>query len=157
MSRVRSAPASSGSSRGFRGKALKQFWVVGGEYTDTHFAEILGGGKEHRFGPYRSMDEAQAQWQKRSWPHVDNCNVRYRIVETEDRAAAPHRYWVVGGEYTGTDFKQIVGGGDEDWFGPYATMEEAVAEWQRESWLHVDNCNARYRIVEAPEPVKRGG
>ena len=132
---------------------MKQFWVIGGEYTDTHFTEILGGGEEQRFGPYRGMEEAQAQWQKRSWPHVDNCNVRYRIVEIED-AALSHKYWVVGGEYTGTDFKVIQGGGEESWFGPYKTMDEAVAEWQRESWLHVDNCNARYRIVEAIERPK---
>ena len=132
---------------------MRQFWVIGGEYTDTHFTEILGGGAEERIGPFAAMEAAQAEWQKRSWPHVDNCNVRYRIVETED-TAAPHRYWVVGGEYTGTDFKEIAGGGEEDWLGPYATMDEAVAEWQRESWLHVDNCNVRYRIVEALTPPK---
>ena len=131
---------------------MKQFWVVGGEYTGTDFREIAGGGAEERHGPFASMDVAQAEWQKRSWPHVDNCNVRFRIVEAEDRVAGPHRYWVVGGEYTGTDFTEIEGGGPESWFGPYATMADAVKEWQRESWLHVDNCNARYRIVEADAP-----
>jgi hypothetical protein len=134
------------------GAAVKQFWVVGGEYTDTHFREIVGGGAEARYGPFEAQGAAEAEWQKRSWPGVDNCNTRFRIVETEDKAQAERKFWVVGGEYIDTHFRLIVGGGAETWAGPFATMAAATAEWQQRSWQTVDNCNARFRIVEAQSP-----
>jgi hypothetical protein len=58
------------------------------------------------------------------------------------------QYWVVGGRYTGTDFKTIAGGGEEERFGPFDTHEEAQAEWSRLAWRTVDDAHARYRIVE---------
>lgn len=125
--------------------------MVGGEYTDTHFAEIVDGGKEQWFGPFGSADAAEEEWQRRSWPSVDHCNVRFRIVETQDEGAAL-KFWVVGGEYTGTDFHQILGGAGEIWAGPYGSMKLAEEEWKRRSWESVDNCNIRFRIVEAAAP-----
>jgi hypothetical protein len=58
------------------------------------------------------------------------------------------QYWVVGGRYTGTDFKKIVGGGEEEGFGPFDTYEDAQEEWARLAWATVDDAHARYRIVE---------
>ena len=57
------------------------------------------------------------------------------------------RYWVVGGEYTSTDFATIVGDGREEFVGPYDIYADAYDEWQRRSWARVDNCHVRYRIV----------
>ena len=58
------------------------------------------------------------------------------------------RYWVVGGEYKSTAFDEIAGGGAEEFIGPFAAYDDAFEEWQRRSWQNVDNCHARYRIVE---------
>jgi hypothetical protein len=133
---------------------VKRYWVVGGEYTDTHFREIAGGGSEARYGPFATEAAAEAEWSRRSWAMVDNCNIRFRIVE---EAGEPKhlKYWVVGGEYIDTSFHEIIGGGAETWAGPFAKLKDAEAEWSRLSWSHVDNCNARYRIVEAAKPPAR--
>lgn len=58
------------------------------------------------------------------------------------------QFWVVGGRYTGTDFKKVAGGGEEESFGPFDTYDEAEAEWSRLAWATVDDAHARYRIVE---------
>jgi hypothetical protein len=57
------------------------FWVVGGRYTDTTFSKIEGGGSEEMIGPFDSFEDARKEWQRKSWAQVDQCNVRYRIVE----------------------------------------------------------------------------
>jgi len=57
------------------------------------------------------------------------------------------RYWVVGGEYASTDFKEIAAGRAEELVGPFATYEAAYEEWQRRAWQYVDNCHVRYRII----------
>jgi len=54
------------------------FWVVGGSYRDTHFAE-LAQGEEHWFGPFAAYEEARAEWQRRAWASVDDALARYRI------------------------------------------------------------------------------
>ena len=133
---------------------MKRYWVVGGEYSDTTFRAIIGGRSEQRFGPFATAAEAEAEWSRQSWGFVDNCNVRFRIVE---EAGEPKhlKYWVVGGEYADTGFHDIAGGGAETWAGPFDSLKDAEAEWSRLSWAHVDNCNARYRIVEAAAPPAR--
>jgi len=60
--------------------AIPHYWVVGGEYADTSFKRIAGGGKEERMGPFASYAAAKAEWQARSWACVDNAHARYRIV-----------------------------------------------------------------------------
>lgn len=59
-------------------------------------------------------------------------------------------YYVVGGEYTGTDFKTIVEGKDEE-YGPFDNIEEAEATWHKYSWMNVDDCMYRYIIEERNE------
>ncbi|MDX1709565.1 MAG: DUF4170 domain-containing protein [Rhodovibrionaceae bacterium] len=65
------------------------------------------------------------------------------------------QFWVVGGEYEDTKFKTAVGG-DEEWFGPFASYQEAREEWAKHAWDSVDNAHARYRIEridpEGPPP-----
>jgi len=130
---------------------VKRYWVVGGEYTDTSFRQIAGGGAESRFGPFAAEAEAEAEWSRHSWPAVDNCNIRFRIVE-EAGEARHLNYWVVGGEYVDTGFHAIAGGGAETWIGPFTRLKDAEAEWSKRSWAAVDNCNVRFRIVEAASP-----
>ncbi len=42
---------------------MSLFWVVGGEYTDTHFQETVGS-KEQWFGPFRDYLAAKEEWDK---------------------------------------------------------------------------------------------
>ena len=58
------------------------------------------------------------------------------------------RFWVVGGIYSDTTFERMASGGAEERFGPFATHEDAKAEWQRRAWSSVDDANARFRIEE---------
>ena len=60
-------------------RGATQYWVVGGEYTDTSFHRIVEGGQEKRVGPFASYDEARRQWAALSMAAVDNALTRYRI------------------------------------------------------------------------------
>jgi hypothetical protein len=61
------------------------------------------------------------------------------------------RYWVVGGIYADTSFTGMQGGGAEERAGPFATYDQAKAEWQRRAWATVDDAHARFRIEEEGE------
>jgi Domain of unknown function (DUF4170) len=65
-----------------------QYWVVGGEYTDTSFRAFAPGAREERFGPYLSYEEAYAAWSARARATVDDACVRYRIQAEEIDVAA---------------------------------------------------------------------
>ncbi len=119
----------------------ERYWVVGGEYTDTKFTEIAGGGTVERHGPHADYAAAKDEWARLSWAHIDDAHVRYTI-ETE----TPSDYWVIGGEYTDTGFTEIAGGGIEQRLGPFESYQAAQAEWSRLSWQHIDDAHVRYRI-----------
>lgn len=119
----------------------RQYWIIGGEYTDTNFETIVGGGEPERHGPYTGYDEAREAWADLSWRHIDDAHVRYTI-ETEDATA----YWVVGGEYVDTHFDRIADGAAEQRHGPFTSYADAQAEWARLSWRHIDDAHVRYRI-----------
>ena len=57
------------------------YWVVGGEYADTRFAALAPGRTLERYGPFATYQEAREEWQKRAWATVDDCQVRYTVVE----------------------------------------------------------------------------
>ena len=57
-------------------------------------------------------------------------------------------YWVVGGEYTDTDFERMMPGRREERLGPFATLTEARDTWATRAFATVDHCLVRYRIVE---------
>ena len=57
-------------------------------------------------------------------------------------------YWVVGGEYTDTDFKKVMPGKAEERLGPYPTFKEAKDIWAARAFSTIDHCLVRYRIVE---------
>ena len=122
----------------------QQFWVVGGAYTDTKFTRLANGETERRFGPYASEDEAREMWSGLSMAAVDDCHVRYRI-ESEGCAA----YWVVGGQYADTQFREFVRGATEERFGPFAKYADAMEVWRGKAWATVDDGFSRYRIEEA--------
>lgn len=57
-------------------------------------------------------------------------------------------YWVVGGIYRTTQFDELANGAREERFGPFKSIDDARMKWQALSWQSVDNCHARYQIVE---------
>lgn len=119
----------------------KRYWVVGGEYSDTDFIMIAGGGEPERHGPFATYEDAKDEWARLSWQHIDDAHVRYTI-DTEDA----HAYWVVGGEYADTGFETLADGKEEERYGPFNTYKEAQALWQQLSWRHIDDAHVRYRI-----------
>jgi hypothetical protein len=58
------------------------------------------------------------------------------------------QYWVVGGEYRDTDFKELTEGVELEEYGPFHTYEAARKEWQARNMARIDNAMVRYRIVE---------
>ena len=56
-------------------------------------------------------------------------------------------YWVTGGEYASTDFREMAKGASPQRYGPFRSYEEARAAWLSHSWANVDNCNVRFMIV----------
>jgi len=57
---------------------MRQFWVVGTEYEDTHFQETVNGHEEW-IGPFGDYESARKEWAKHTWQTVDQATVRYRI------------------------------------------------------------------------------
>jgi hypothetical protein len=64
-----------------RTEPVKRFWVIGGDYADQGFKELLPGAQEERLGPFESYKDAHEAWQDRSFATMDNCARRYRILE----------------------------------------------------------------------------
>ena len=56
-------------------------------------------------------------------------------------------FWVTGGEYASTEFRELAKGATPQRFGPFQTYEEARAAWMAHSFASVDNCHVRYTIV----------
>lgn len=63
-----------------------QYWVVGGHYRDSRFAEPVGDEEWH--GPFQSYEAAAAAWRRLAWASVDDALVRYRIEKRVGRPAA---------------------------------------------------------------------
>jgi Domain of unknown function (DUF4170) len=62
---------------------MAEYWVVGGEYTDTDFKHLASDAELEKFGPFHTYEAARKEWQARNMAKIDNAMVRYRIVETE--------------------------------------------------------------------------
>tara|TARA_B100000963_G_C22349774_1_gene546747 strand:+ start:75 stop:260 length:186 start_codon:yes stop_codon:yes gene_type:complete len=56
-------------------------------------------------------------------------------------------YYVVGGKYKNTSFKEFEVGCSQERYGPFNTYEEARKQWEKISWENVDNCNIRYIVL----------
>lgn len=124
-----------------------RFWVIGGEYTNTGFHDLIPGCEEEVLGPFDNYEAAHSAWQAKAWSTVDSCARRFRIVEDRGQTQ-PRRYYVVGGDYIDTHFRQLAPGATEERIGPYESYEQAHAAWQSKAWSTVDACTKRYRIVE---------
>ena len=46
---------------------MKRYWVIGGNYADTRFDRMQDGGSEQKYGPFKTYEEAKAEWQRRAW------------------------------------------------------------------------------------------
>src|SRR5579883_886497 len=135
------------SRQGLGGVMSSRYWVIGGEYTDTNFSQVLPGTTEEQLGPFETYRDAHAAWQSRAWATVDSAHRRYRIVE-QPGPRPMKRFWVVGGEYTDTGFLNLVPGSSEERYGPYDSYQAAHDAWQARSWATVDSATKRYRVVE---------
>ena len=60
------------------------FYVIGGEFTDTAFEEVLTRSNQIH-GPFRSHDEAMSKWRTLSFQSTGNAQVRYEIAEVAHR------------------------------------------------------------------------
>ena len=59
------------------------------------------------------------------------------------------RYWVVGGEYTSTEFEVLVQG-TERVVGPFETRSEAERTWRGLSENHRPQAQVRFTIAQEP-------
>ena len=55
------------------------YWIVGGEYQSTDFAEMVEGHEEKRIGPFETYGAARKEWARLSWSGVDDAHLRYFI------------------------------------------------------------------------------
>jgi hypothetical protein len=125
----------------------RTFWVIGGEYADTSFSALANGAEEERYGPFTESG-AHECWRALTGKTVDNAMVRYFV---KNEAAAPGKdFHVVGGEYSGTDFKTIVAGKSLEIYGPFE-KGEATAFWRGITSQTVDSALHRYDLVTTEE------
>ena len=85
---------------------MRQFWVVGGEYESTAFRNLAEGTTEVREGPFDDYDKALKEWQRLAWETVDDCNAHFHIEEENVDFGAAGAYWVIGGTFKDTSFKE---------------------------------------------------
>jgi len=70
---------------------MANYWVTGGEFSDTRFETLAPGATEERLGPYRTYREAHEAWRTRARATIDDACVRYRIVDAEGREVRRNR------------------------------------------------------------------
>ena len=61
-----------------------RFWVVGGEYTDTSFNELVSGS-ERVMGPYSDRDAALVAWRRGAAETRGDCYARFTVAEEPAR------------------------------------------------------------------------
>ena len=123
---------------------MRQFWVVGGVYESTAFKNLAEGTEEVREGPFDDYDKALKEWQRLAWETVDDCNAHFHIEEENVDVGAAGAFWVIGGMFKDTSFKEWSGVPER--YGPYGTYAEVEAKWQEMAWSTVDDATAQYRI-----------
>ena len=64
------------------------------------------------------------------------------------------KFWVTGGEYASTDFRDMAKGAKPERYGPFDTYEDARAAWLAHSFANVDNCHVRFTITRDDQPVR---
>lgn len=120
---------------------MAEYWVVGGEYTDTNFTDLAGGKSPDEHGPFESYEEAREKWAALSMANVDNAHARYSV---EKKGSVS--FWVVGGVYKSTEFQVTAEGSHEERLGPFDSEEDAIVVWRAKAMETVDDAHARFRI-----------
>lgn len=141
---VKEIVAKSLAAAGAAGVKPERYWVVGGEYRDSQFRDLVPGKSLERHGPFASRGEARAKWAALAMATVDNAQARYHI-EKEEHA----EYWVVGGRYADASFTRMAHGGAEEQIGPFGSEAEAIDLWRKKAWETVDDALAQYRVERA--------
>lgn len=67
--------------------ACLAFYVVGGEYTDTSFAELVRPSPV--LGPFATYEEAFNAWRARAIATIDQAYARFQIVQSEEPPRVP--------------------------------------------------------------------
>jgi len=129
----------------------RTYYVVGGEYADTTFTTLAPGKVEESFGPFAER-EAHECWRALTSKTVDHAMVRYFIRAEADSAG--DGWFVVGGEYTGTDFATIAPGRSLDVRGPF-DRAQALAIWREMTGRTVDSALTRYDLCSEAEMNRR--
>lgn len=130
----------------------KTYYVVGGEYADTTFSVIAPGHTEDSFGPF-DEHEAHICWRAITGKSVDNAMVRYFIRSSEE--AAEESWYVIGGEYADTTFRDIAVGKKKEVFGPFSRLD-ATNKWRELTGKTVDSALTRFDLCTAEELKLRG-
>jgi len=126
----------------------KTYYVVGGEYADTSFTVIAPGHTEDRFGPF-DEHEAHICWRAITGKSVDNAMARYFIRSSEEDVQN-EAWYVVGGEYSDTDFQTIAPGRKLEVQGPFE-RKEALAKWREMTGKTVDCAMTRFDLCTGEE------
>jgi hypothetical protein len=127
-------------------------YVVGGEYADTTFTTLASGHVEETYGPFEER-EANECWRALTSKTVDNAMVRYVIRSGEGEASGG--WYVVGGEYTGTDFTTIAEGRSLEVLGPF-DRQTALSTWRELTGRTVDSALTRFDLCSAEDVARRG-
>ena len=130
---------------------MRQFWVVGGVYESTAFKNLADGTQEVREGPFQTYDNALKVWQQLAWETVDDANAHFHIEEVDLTAGGKGAFWVIGGSFKDTSFKEWAGIPERH--GPFESYEQAEAKWQERAWATVDDASAQFRI-ESIQPLE---
>lgn len=124
--------------------ADQTFFVIGGEYADTSFEQIVDGVDAEVYGPFPER-EAKEFWRSITGKTIDNAMVRYVLKAAEEINSKI--YSVVGGEYADTSFTSLATGKELEVYGPYEKWE-ALGFWRGITSKSVDDALVRYDIRE---------
>ena len=124
--------------------ADQTFFVIGGEYADTSFEQIVDGVDAEVYGPFPER-EAKEFWRSITGKTIDNAMVRYVLKAAEEINSKI--YCVVGGEYADTSFTTLATGKELEVYGPYEKWE-ALGFWRGITSKSVDDALVRYDIRE---------
>ena len=63
------------------------------------------------------------------------------------------QFWVIGGQYKDTSFRELEAGAREERHGPFATYEDAYKAWSGRTRATVDSATMRFRIISDDAPA----
>ena len=104
----------------------QKFFVIGGEYADTSFEQIVDGKEPEMYGPFPER-EAKEFWRSITGQTIDNAMARYFLKPAGELNSKI--YWVVVGEYADTSFTAIASGKELEVYGPFENRE-ALGFWR---------------------------